>query len=179
MLSLCEIAKWKIEFQYPAEPCICLADRSLLYRAIANLLSNAIKFSDSDQPITLSCRKQKGRILISIRDRGRGIPPDQMGSVFSQGQHHDQIPDPRWGAGLGLQSVRQIIEAHGGRLMLESVENTGTTVYLSLDASPAQAADILRDTSSMIVASNGIDPLLVGLSDVLPTQVFDIMGTCL
>lgn len=177
--SLSKTAAWEIELHYPAEPCPCTADQSMLTRAITNLLSNAIKFSAADQPIILTCRKQQGRILISVRDHGPGIPPDQMGTIFQRSQHRGQIPDPRWGAGLGLQSARRIVEAHGGRLMLESVENVGTTVYLSLDAQPSQKSNMLCDAATMMVASNGINPILVGLSDVLPTQVFDILDTCL
>lgn len=103
--ALCRLTGWNLEFHYPSEPCLCSADQTLLTQAIMNLLSNAFRFSQPGQPIILTCRKQKGRLFISIQDHGQGIPPDQMGTVFFRSAHRGQLPDPRWGAGLGLQAA--------------------------------------------------------------------------
>lgn len=177
LAPLCRKAGRTLEFHYPSEVCLCTADKNQLTQAIMNLLSNAIKFSRSEQTIVIGCRKQKGRVLISIRDQGQGIPPDQMGTVFLHSEHRGQLPDPRWGAGLGLQTARRIIEAHGGRLMLETVEGQGTTVYLSLEDQSGGQTNTLCDT--IVPVANGIDPVLVGLADVLPAQVYDVLDTCL
>lgn len=174
LLSLCQAAGYTLELQYPPDISPCTADPQLLFQAIMNLLSNAIKFSQPDQTITVSCQKRKGRFLIAVQDRGQGIPPDQMSAVFFRSEHRGRIPDPRWGAGLGLQAARQIIEAHGGRVMLESIEHQGTTVYLSLDAH-ASGHSNLNAAAAPVVVPSGISTMLVGLSDVLPAHVFDVV----
>lgn len=168
----------QLEIDYPPEICPCTADPTLLTQAIMNLLSNAIKYSQPDQMITLTCRNQKGRVLISVRDRGQGIPPDQMSAVFFRSEHRGQIPDPRWGAGLGLPAARRIIEAHGGRILLESIEHQGTTVYLSLDAHTTGSSS-LHAAAAPMVAPSGINTVLVGLSDVLPARIFHVVDICI
>lgn len=168
----------QLEILYPPNICPCTADSVLLTQAIMNLLSNAVKYSQPDQMITLACRVQKGRILISVRDRGQGIPPDQLSVVFFRSEHRGQIPDPKWGAGLGLQATRRIIEAHGGRILLESVEHQGTTVYLSLDAHTSNNSTLHAATVPVVVPS-GINAVLVGLSDVLPARVFHVIDICM
>lgn len=174
LYSLCQQASCTLDLQYPREICPCTADPVLLTQAIMNLLSNAMKFSRQDQPITLSCQKRKGRILISVRDHGQGIPPDQMASVFFRNERRGHIPDPRWGAGLGLQATRKIMDAHGGRMMLESIENQGTIVYLSLDDHSSSHGKLCAAAMPVVVPS-GINAVLVGLSDVLPASVFDVI----
>lgn len=174
LLPLCRQTGYTLELQYPQDICPCTADPALLTQAITNLLSNAMKFSQQDQPITLSCQKRKERILISVQDRGQGIPPDQMASVFFRNERRSQIPDPRWGAGLGLQATRKIMDAHGGRMMLESIEHQGTIVYLSLDARSSGHSNLCAAAMPVVVPS-GINTVLVGLSDVLSSNVFDVI----
>lgn len=177
LIPLCRDSGCTLEFHYPHEQCLCTADPELLNHALLNLLSNAIKFSAPGEPITLTCKKQKENIMISIRDRGQGIPPDEMRTAFFRSEHRGQIPSPQWGVGLGLMAARKIVEAHGGRLLIESRENLGTTVHISLRANPSGSSTMLCNTVVPVTAG-GINPILMGLSDVLSAGAFDVLGTC-
>ena len=115
--------------------------------------------------------------MISIRDRGQGIPPDELRTAFFRSEHRGRIPNPLWGAGLGLWAARQIAEAHGGRLLIESRENLGTTVHFSMRANLSANSTTLCD-AVVPVTAGGINPILSGLSEVLPTSAYDVIGTC-
>lgn len=161
-------------FQQPEGCCVCSLDEQHMQQALLNLVSNAIKFSRPGGTITLSCQRSGSQVWIAVRDQGMGIPADQMGLVFHRSEHRGMLPDPLWGAGLGLPVARNIVEAHGGRLLLESRENVGTSVYIALEAGPDQC--MLRSPVKLPVDCGGIDPVLVGLADVLPASVFDTRG---
>ncbi|WP_158602515.1 sensor histidine kinase [Proteiniphilum sp. X52] len=86
-----------------------------------NLLDNAVKYSDNAPVITVSARKEKNRILISVADNGIGIPKKEQRKVFSD-FYRSQRKSPAKGHGIGLSSVKQIVSAHGGTIKLESEE---------------------------------------------------------
>lgn len=147
-------------------------DEDSMTKALLHLISNAIKFSAPGGTVTLSVAGRANCVRICVRDDGEGIPEDQMGSIFSRSRNLGLIPDPRWGAGLGLPVVRKLVQAHGGSLMIQSQTGKGTAVYLTLPA--RRSPDILTLRSPvMIPESSGMDPYLVSLSDVLPAMVFD------
>lgn len=177
LVPLCRDDGRRLELNYPQEPCLCTADIDLLNQALLNLLSNALKFSPPDSPVTLTCKRQRETLLISIRDQGQGIPPDELHTAFFRSEHRGQIPNPQWGAGLGLSAARKIVELHGGRLLMESREDLGTTVHISLPLNAAGYTAALYDTV-LPVTSGGINPVLAGLSDVLSPNAFDVIGTC-
>jgi PAS domain S-box-containing protein len=100
-------------------------DTPKLVRVVANLLGNAIKFSPRDGKIRVAAVLCGGEVQISVRDRGDGIPPDQLMHVFDRfwsGHAAD-----RRGAGLGLTIAKGIVEAHGGRIWVKSRKNEGST----------------------------------------------------
>jgi len=100
-------------------------DTPKLVRVVANLLGNAIKFSPRDGKIRVSAVACGGEVQISVRDRGEGIPPDQLTHVFDRfwsGHASD-----RRGAGLGLTIAKGIVEAHGGRIWVKTRKNEGST----------------------------------------------------
>ena len=151
--------------------CLCEIDRERMEQAVLNLLSNAIKFSKAGKEIRVCLRRKGQRAEIAVRDQGCGIPPDQMGLIFSRSEHRDPIPDPRWGVGFGLPLTRRIVQAHGGQLMLESRE-TGTSVFVALNLRERKD-HILRTPVKTPVCENGIDSVLLELADALPDRVFD------
>lgn len=165
-----------LEYLRPVGSCLCSIDETQMERALLNLIANAMQFTTAGDAIFLSYKQHGNRVIIVIRDQGSGIPADQMGTIFQRSEHRGQIPDPRWGIGLGLPVTRNVVEAHGGRLMLESEEHVGTAVYISLDTRTDSDNCILRSPVHLPEVSNGIDPVLVALSDVLPPSVFDTRG---
>ena len=111
------------------------ADKRALRQIAVNLLANAVKFTPEGGNVTLSLRKDPGgEVTLAVSDTGVGIRPEDMSRVletFGQGRH-DVTPPDEHGTGLGLAIVKSLIEAHGGRIGIESTLGEGTTVTVTL-----------------------------------------------
>ncbi len=108
-------------------------DRNLLMHALRNLMSNAIKFNREGGRITIQTEKGRGCVKICIADTGIGIPGDKIHRVFDVLYQIDSSPTRRYGGtGLGLAIVREIVEAHGGRVGVESRIGRGSTFCVTL-----------------------------------------------
>lgn len=107
-----------------------IGDFDKLLRVINNLLDNAAKFSLPEQVITITLKPQLRNIILSIKDKGIGIPGKDMPYIFEKfyriGNHS------REGMGLGLFLAKSIISQHDGIISIKSKENTGTTVSIKL-----------------------------------------------
>jgi signal transduction histidine kinase len=116
-----------LETDIPSELPTLRADGDRLQRVVFNLLDNAIKFTPAGGQITLAVAQDGDELRISVRDTGRGMTSEQMRAAFE--------PDSAGQAGsggLGLISSRAIVEAHGGRMGVESSLGEGTLVWLML-----------------------------------------------
>lgn len=103
------------------------ADADRLQRVVFNLLDNAIKFTPSGGRITLAANQEPGQVRISVRDTGRGMTPEQVAGAL------DSDHTVAGGStGLGLIIARAIVEAHGGRMGIESSPGRGSLVWLTL-----------------------------------------------
>ncbi|HET7335312.1 MAG TPA: ATP-binding protein [Rhizomicrobium sp.] len=114
------------------------ADRRALKQILLNLIGNAIKFTLEGGSVHVSAEARDGRICLSVRDTGIGIPAEQvhrLGNPFVQLRNN--TGKMQQGTGLGLALVRTLTEMHGGRMRIESVEGVGTTVRVDLPAAPA------------------------------------------
>lgn len=106
------------------------ADERRIRQILFNLLSNAIAFSPAGGTITLAAERSADRVVLSVADRGRGIPGDILERVFNRFETHSLGSQHR-GAGLGLSIVRSFVELHGGAVTIDSAEGQGTTVACS------------------------------------------------
>ena len=97
-----------------------------------NILTNAIKFSaPDDKPVMISVKKQADFIVVRILDHGIGIPPDELPFIFEPFYRVDKSRSKRTGGyGLGLSLCKTIMEAHGGRIEVDSRPGVGTCVSL-------------------------------------------------
>lgn len=110
-------------------------DASHLQRVFINLLSNAIKYTPTQGEIRLGLRREHDAILASVEDTGCGIPPEDMPKLFQEFyRSSDPINLNVKGTGLGLALAKRIVEAHHGRIWVESKKNSGSTFYVSLPA---------------------------------------------
>jgi signal transduction histidine kinase len=109
-------------------------DQMKFRQIMLNLLSNSIKFTEEEGEISIgSCIDSVGDLMISIRDTGIGIAPENLHRVLRPfEQVADHLTKENEGAGLGLPIARALIELHGGELMLTSALGAGTTVALRL-----------------------------------------------
>ncbi len=119
----------------PALPHV-LGDRDRLAQALTNLISNAVKFSDHGGAITVKTAGRGGEIVISVRDEGMGIAPDDMERIFQRFERVETgIAGRTVGTGLGLAIVSDIAWLHHGRVRVESAIGEGSTFSITLPVS--------------------------------------------
>lgn len=143
--------------------------REYLERALWNLISNAFKFTPSGGEVTLRLEQVEKTALLSVCDTGVGIAPELMETVFDRCLHADRLDPQPHGLGLGLLIARRVAEGHGGRLLLESRKDEGTTVTLALPLMRAQQEFIRQPIFDY---AGGFTPALLELSDALPFRAF-------
>jgi len=111
------------------------ADRDQLYVVIRNLLSNAMKFTPEKGSIYISSKKQRGEMVISVRDSGIGIP-EAMREKLLDAKSHISTNGTKGekGSGLGLKISHEIAQINKGRLDIESIPGSGTTIMVTIPA---------------------------------------------
>jgi K+-sensing histidine kinase KdpD len=115
---------------------IVIIDEGRIGEVITNLVENAVKFSDENTPITIKAEKDESAVIMSVSDEGIGIAPELHQKIFErffQGNGHGS--GKRKGTGLGLAICRGIIEAHDGRIWLESKPGKGSKFSFGLPLS--------------------------------------------
>ncbi len=126
---------FKIHFEAAANLPRVAVDADAMTQTLVNLLDNAVKYSGSSRDITLKLDRRDEWVTIAIGDNGIGIPEEDQEKVFerfhrvSTGLVHDVK-----GSGLGLAIVKHIVEAHGGKVALDSRPGRGTTFTIHLPA---------------------------------------------
>jgi len=111
------------------------ADGTRLRQVMINLVNNAIKFTSNGKIALRTSKLDSTRILITVKDTGVGIPPDQLETVFQEFTQVDTSTTRKaGGTGLGLPISRRLIEMHGGRLWAEStgIDGEGSTFFVEL-----------------------------------------------
>ncbi len=108
-------------------------DKDKLTDVLTNLIDNALKFTSEHGRVTVSARKISEGVHIEVKDTGIGIPADHIPQLFQRFYQVDSSASRRYGGtGLGLYISRTIVEAHGGKIWIESEEGKGTTVHVEL-----------------------------------------------
>lgn len=114
-------------------PVIGQWDALRIEQVVTNLLSNAARYSPPGGEVVVIVRAEQGEAMLQVRDQGIGIPEDQLGLLFTPffraanaHSHHGA------GLGLGLHIAQEIVRRHGGRIHVESKENSGTTFTVRL-----------------------------------------------
>lgn len=130
-----------LRFEAPGEPIEVEVDVDRISQVILNLLSNARKYSPKGYPITVTLQRAGFEAIISVRDIGVGIPPDEIEHIFDQ---YYRVPraaaqsGSRGGLGLGLYISRKLVERHAGRIEVQSAPDEGSvfSVILPLFVDP-------------------------------------------
>ena len=127
----------EIEFD-PGEDATVLADEARIHQVVANLLSNAHKFSLGKGPIRIAIRSGEGDVVLAVQDRGIGIEQADIAKLFTPFTRVPQpgVSEPVRGTGLGLHISKTIVDAHRGRIWVESEAGLGSTFFVALPSMP-------------------------------------------
>jgi PAS domain S-box-containing protein len=125
--------KQKVHFNPQRDKVAIFADVKLIYMVLENLLDNASKYSPHGATVTVSIRKSKDWVSISVRDTGVGISKEDKSKLFQKfSRITNPLSDTVGGSGLGLYLAKKIIELHNGSLNVNSVVGQGTTFTIKL-----------------------------------------------
>ena len=111
------------------------ADRTILKRIVSNLFGNALKFAFSGSTISVSGRYDDNSrgLMVSVKDRGAGISKEYLSRVFDKFVQVESAQEKgRTGKGLGLTFCKMAVEAHGGKIWVESQVGEGSIFYFVL-----------------------------------------------
>jgi signal transduction histidine kinase len=114
------------------EGCMIQGDARRIERVVMNLLSNAVKYSPDNTRVTLRVQKEDSQAVLTVSDQGPGIAKDDLGVLFQpfgRGRSADALAE---GTGMGLYVVKQIVEAHDGRIDVQSEPGHGATFRVRL-----------------------------------------------
>jgi len=139
---LIESGGFKVETDFQNDLPGVSADKTSLSTAIQNLIANAVKYSNGSAWIKVSATNGGGRVKISVEDKGIGIASGEQRQIFEPFYRVKQVVDAQIsGNGLGLNLVKKIVEAHGGKVSVESTVGTGSKFTIEL---PQEAGLRLR-----------------------------------
>jgi len=134
--SLAEARKQSVNIKPASQPPMVEADRQKLRLALANLLSNAIKFTPEGGRIQVAVETKGNEVWVSVRDTGIGIPPREQERIFDRFYQVEPSLTRRFeGMGLGLSIAKGMVELHGGRIWVESLEGMGSSFTFALPLS--------------------------------------------
>lgn len=130
---------------FPAQLSMVRLDQGLLEQALVNILENAIAYSPDGSAIELAAYEDRGSVVISIEDEGKGIPTAELELVFDKFRRMEEQPDRSNGAGLGLAIAKGFVEAMNGRIAAASpiLDDHGTRILISVPKSIPTHPDLL------------------------------------
>ncbi len=120
-----------LEARLPTNLPLVMADGARVVQVLANILRNAIKFTPEDGKVVIATEVQDGAVVFSVTDTGRGIEADHQAKVFDRYWQTSRGARAR-GSGLGLSIAKGIVEAHGGRIWVESDLGKGSVFAFSI-----------------------------------------------
>ena len=117
-------------------------DERRIRQVLDNIIDNAVKYSNPGTEIALSVQRTNNEILFTVTDHGTGIPKSDLPRLFNRMFHSTRGQKTGFaGAGLGLSICKGLIEAHGGRIWIESEEGVGTECFFTLPVNTATGGD--------------------------------------
>src|SRR5437773_7085389 len=125
-----------------------LADAARVQQVLSNLVGNAVKFTPRNGRITVCAERIDGEVRFGVIDTGPGIPPEQVPHIF--GRFWQAKTSDRRGIGLGLAIAKGIVEAHNGRIWVESHVGLGSTFYFTLPSAAEKPFSVHTTISGSI-----------------------------
>jgi two-component system phosphate regulon sensor histidine kinase PhoR len=135
----------QLEQELPPESPDVLADPSRVHLILSNLLSNALKYTSAGGTVKVTLGEDGPFAVFHVTDTGAGIPAADLPKIFERFYRGAREQDGG-GAGLGLAIAREVVEAHGGRISVESVEGRGSTFTFTLRRADGESARVEDDS---------------------------------
>lgn len=123
----------------PEEPVLLTADATRVEQVLHNLVSNALKYSPTGSPVEVTVAREGEEAVLMVVDHGIGISAEELRHLFAPFRRTGKARDTAPGVGLGLSVARRIVEAHGGRIEVDSRPGVGSTFRVRLPLSHAEA----------------------------------------
>jgi signal transduction histidine kinase len=111
---------------------VVMGDPIRIERILYNLVENAAKYSPRGSEISINVECQKNAVAVSVRDQGIGIPSERIAELFEPFQRLVDHSESTKGLGLGLVVVKRLVEAHGGKISVQSEQGIGSTFSFTL-----------------------------------------------
>jgi PAS domain S-box-containing protein len=131
-----------IQLECSGETMHAVLDPKLLRQAVNNLISNAVKYSPSGGIVRVTVQRQPDQVVIQVADQGIGIPPEDLDHLFDAFHRARNVGDIS-GTGLGLAIVKQAVEAHQGRITVESTLGSGSVFTLVMPPEVQPGKDVV------------------------------------
>ncbi|GAC1632759.1 MAG: hypothetical protein NVS4B2_17840 [Chloroflexota bacterium] len=141
--DLGQVVSHHVTFVSTAPEIIGMWDPRRLTRVIANLLSNATKYSPTDGDIAVTVTRDDACAIITIADQGIGIPVQDLPAIFERFHRGRNAEGAVPGTGIGLATVRMIVEEHGGTIDVASQEGSGSTFTVRLPLAGNEASQVI------------------------------------
>ncbi len=156
--SAIERAGLRFVIDCPSEAGVAFVDREMWEKVVLNLISNAFKFT-FDGEIGVAVHRDGDRFLVSIRDTGAGIAPEELPRIFDRFHRVEgSTGRTQEGTGIGLALVQELVKLHGGTIAAESAPGQGTTFTVSLpigsDHLPSDRVQARRTAASTSVGAH-------------------------
>ncbi|TWI65391.1 signal transduction histidine kinase [Pseudoduganella lurida] len=126
----CQSREGTLDFEAVGEAVVGFWDRGSMHRALENLVNNAVKYGDGGK-IKIKACETRGRLMLSVHNDGRPIPPDQHDRIFEYLRREGGSPAAA-GWGIGLPFVKMVAQSHGGTVAVDSSGATGTTFLIDI-----------------------------------------------
>ena len=161
-----------LRFENLSQPLYILADREKLERAVMNMISNAMKFTVPGGTIDAKLTRRDKKLYLTLRDTGEGIPEAIRGSVHRRYLRQPGIEDSRFGIGLGMVLIRSAAAIHGGTVLIDHPEGSGTRITMTMDIRQDPSGNV-RSPLLRIDYAGERDHSLVELSEILPASFYE------
>jgi len=140
--SLLDEKQFTVEIETESNLPLIKADERYLTRAIQNLINNAIKYDTENRHIQIKSFVENDNVVISVRDKGRGISSDEIKEIFEPFYRgRDVVSEQIHGNGLGLSLVKQTVEAHKGIVTAESESGKGAEFFIHIPIAKKKTAE--------------------------------------
>jgi len=160
-----------LQFENLNQPLYLLADREKLERAVMNILSNAMKFTVPGGTIQAKLFRRDQRLYLTVQDSGEGIPEAIRGSIHRRYLRQPGIEDSRFGIGLGMVLIRSAAAIHGGTVLIDHPEDSGTRITMTLSIRQDTSGQV-RSPLLRIDYAGERDHSLLELSEILPIDLY-------